>query len=106
MAAIVEKKARAVNPWFVHVNEYRGANPGTKYKDALKAAGASYTKKVAVEKRTNGERKVNPWMVHIDEWKAAHTGWKETMSYKDVLKVCKETYGVKAEASSEVSEPV
>ena len=105
MAAIVEKKARTVNPWFVHVNEYRGANPGTKYKDALKAAGATYTKKVAVERKATGERKVKPWMVHIDEWKAANTSWKETMSYKDVLKMCKETYGVKAGASSEVSEP-
>ena len=105
MTASVETKARAVNPWLVHVNEYREANPGTKYKDALKAAGATYTKTVAVE-REPGERKANPWMDHIAEWKAANPSWKETMSYKDVLKLCKETYSVKADAASEVSEPV
>jgi len=90
---------------FVHVNEYREANPGIKYKDALKAAGATYTKTVAVERKATGERKANPWMDHIAEWKTANPSWKETMSYKDVLKLCKETYSVKADASSEVGGP-
>lgn len=94
MTTSVETKAHAVNPWLVHVNEYRVANPGTKYKDALKAAAATYVKTVVVKKEA-GERKANPWMEHIAEWKAANPKWKDTRSYKDVLKLCKETYGVK-----------
>jgi len=105
MTTFAETKVRAVNPWLVHVNEYRTANPGTKYKDALKAAGATYTKTVVTE-REEGERKVNPWMVHIAEWKSANPAWKETMTYKDVLKLCKETYNGKAEVSSAVGVPV
>jgi hypothetical protein len=95
-----ETKTHAVNAWLVHVNQYRVDNPGTKYKDALKAAAATYTKTVVVKKEPT-ERKANPWMDHIAEWKAANPTWKDTRSYKDVLKLCKETYSVKPAHPSE-----
>lgn len=40
-----QKEAAAKNPWFAHVAAFRAANPGMAYKDALKAASATYTKK-------------------------------------------------------------
>ena len=40
-----QKAAAAANPWMEHVRRFRAANPTVSYKDALKLASATYTKK-------------------------------------------------------------
>lgn len=90
----VATKKRIGNPanrWVVHVQKYKNDH-NVSYKDALKAAGKTYTKSppsIRTTKRADGK---NPWMMHIDQWKKEHPDWKESMVYKDVLKLCKETY--------------
>ena len=81
---------RTPNPWLQHVNVFRQANPDMSYKQVLKSAGATYTRKPKPEK--SGERKPNPWMVHINKWKEANPEWRKDYSYKQVLIKCKETY--------------
>ena len=77
------------NPWIDHVKEYRAKNPEMSWKMCLGAAAATYTPVVKEEK---GEKKPNPWMVHIDAFKKQHANWKETMTYKELLVLCKSTY--------------
>ena len=96
MTTTEEKKVRGENRWLTHVKKYRESNPGTKYKDALKAAAASYTKTVVAEKEP-GEVRVNPWMEHIADWKVANSDWKAKMQYRDVLKLCQKTYKKKTQ---------
>lgn len=82
------------NPWISHVQEYRTKNPESSWKQCLESAAATYTPVVKEEK---GEKKPNPWMVHIDSFKKQHPNWKETMTYKDLLVLCKSTYVKKLE---------
>jgi len=79
-----------IGTWIKHVQAYRQLH-GVSFKVALKAAGESYTKVVKVKKEKK-DHKANPWMVHIESYKSAHPDWRETMSYKEVLKACKLTY--------------
>lgn len=91
--AVTEKK-RSGNPanrWVIHVQKYK-TEFNVSYKDALKAAGETYTKSPSPTRTTKRPDGKNPWMLHIDEWKKEHPDWKDSMVYKDVLKVCKETY--------------
>ena len=80
------------NPWLIHVKAYADAHPDLKYKDALLGARDTYKKQEAKEKVGDGEKKVNPWMEHIDRWKEANPNWKESVTYKEVVRTCKETY--------------
>lgn len=41
-----QKAAASASPWIAHVQRFRAANPGMSYKDALKAASATYQKKM------------------------------------------------------------
>jgi hypothetical protein len=93
------EKIKSTNPWLEHVMQEYKANPGSKFKDALKNAKSTYKKtpkEVKVKKVRIVEEgeivKLNPWMVHIEKWKNEHPDWKSTMSYKQVLQTCKETY--------------
>lgn len=96
-------KERKENPWLVHVKNYRDSHQELSYKEILQQAKESYTKVPKVEKVGDGERKPNPWMIHIDEWKSANPDWKQSMSYKDVLIKCKETYSNKTTDDGAVS---
>lgn len=80
------------NDWIDHVKEYKKSHPEVTYKDALKAAGETYTKKPKKEKKSPAERKPNPWMQHIQKFKDDNPNWKDTHSYKEVLQLCKDTY--------------
>ena len=84
------KAPRKGGKWIDHVKAYR-AEHNVSFKAALKDAGATY-QKIVREKTEKKDHKPNPWMQHINEYKTAHPGWKDTMSYKQVLQTCKETY--------------
>ena len=86
----VKRSPRKVGKWSEHVRQYRELHK-VSFKEALKGAGASYVKLVR-PKKAKADYKENPWMVHIRAWKTANPDWKTTMSYKQVLKTCKETY--------------
>jgi hypothetical protein len=97
------KKVRTENKWLTHVKRYRETHPGVSYKDVLKAAGASYSRRLTPTKKEPGERIANPWMEHISAWKLANPEWKASYIYKDVLKLCKETYTKRVEAVGDES---
>jgi hypothetical protein len=86
----VSKTPRPATAWATHVKEYR-VKFGGSFKDALKAAGATYTK-TPRQRKLKTEHKPNPWMEHIKLYKAANPTWKADMSYKKVLEECKITY--------------
>ena len=86
----VKRVARKSGKWAEHVRQYRELHK-VSFKDALKGAGASYVKLVRTKKEKK-DYKENPWMAHINAWKASNPDWKSSISYKDVLKTCKETY--------------
>jgi|TARA_R110000787_G_scaffold63350_2_gene142673 hypothetical protein len=46
----LEKEKKPKNAWQLHVDEYRKQNPEVSFKDALKLAAATYTKKVVNKK--------------------------------------------------------
>ena len=77
--------------WRDHVMQYKTEH-SVSLKEAMKQAGATYTKKPARVKKEKGERANNPWMDHIAAWRQANPEWKQNHSYKEVLKICKETY--------------
>lgn len=85
-----ENKGRVQNPWLQHVSQFRTDNPGITYKEALRRAASTYSKK---ERETKSEEpKKNPWMEHINSWKSANPDWKNNYTYKQVLQTCKATY--------------
>jgi hypothetical protein len=85
-------KTVAGSPWITHVKAYK-KEFSVSFKDALKLAGATYTRKItSAVKKDKSTYKKNPWMEHIAKWKIAHPDWKTTMSYKDVLIASKDTY--------------
>jgi hypothetical protein len=86
----VDGSVRKSGKWAAHVKQYRDLHK-VSFKDALKAAGATYVK-ITKERKPKGEYKKNPWMVHISDWKAANPDWKQTLTYKQVLQTCKSTY--------------
>lgn len=90
---------REAGRWIKHVQAFRQEHQVT-FKVALRTAGATYTK-VVKEKRDKADHKPNPWMVHIASWKATNPDWKTTMSYKEVLKVCKLTYSPGSKSSTQ-----
>ena len=79
------------NPWLNHVRKYQSENPGKSWKNCLKEAKSTYSP-VVTEKPKDQPKAPNPWMVHIDNFKKQHPDWKEKMTYKDVLVLCKATY--------------
>lgn len=81
---------RKDNPWLAHVKCYRVKHPECAYKDCLRNAKETYTKKP--RPATSNVPKPNPWMQHIKQWKEKNPEWKKTNSYKQVLILCKETY--------------
>ncbi len=89
---VVKVRSSKNNPWIAHVKEWGLKHPGAKYRDALLDARETYTKKIVKVKEPSTTKKSNPWMEHIKQWKDANPMWKESMTYKDVLKKCKETY--------------
>lgn len=89
----VKRIPRKAGKWSEHVRQYRELHK-VSFKEALKGAGESYVKLVR-PKKDRQDYKENPWMLHIREWKTANPDWKTTLSYKEVLKTCKETYTTK-----------
>ena len=77
------------NQWIDHVKEFRVKNPDKSWKECLSLAKETYT---AVPTPVKTEPKENPWMVHIDKFKKQHPNWKEKMTYKELLILCKSTY--------------
>jgi len=76
------------NPWMVHVKRVRGDNPGLSYKEVLKTAKLSYTKK----DREDKVKKEHPWLKHLAQIKADEPDWKQRLSYKELLQYAKTTY--------------
>lgn len=76
------------NQWLVHVRAYRKEHPSLSYKDTLKGAKNTYTKKPKLEKGA----KPHPWMMHLEELKKADPEWKTKMTYKEFLTHAKTTY--------------
>ena len=77
--------------WLNHVKKYREEH-GVSFKVALVKASETYTKQEKRMKKQSGDYKPNPWMKHILKFKEENPDWKETLSYKQVLVRCKETY--------------
>jgi hypothetical protein len=84
------------NPWISHVRAYHKATGGI-WKDALKGAGATYKPVPKKAKVLPEDRKENPWMKHIEEFKKRCPNWKDDLTYKQLLVLCKSTY-VRADA--------
>lgn len=78
--------------WHQHMMEYKTEH-NVSLKEAMKGAAATYTKQAPRVKKDKGDYKPNPWMAHIAEWRKANPDWKTNHSYKEVLSICKETYG-------------
>lgn len=83
--------SREPSKWIVHVRKYKQEHD-TSWKIALKEAGPTYTKLDAKPKKDKSEWKPNPWIMHIAKWRNENPDWRETLSYKQVLQTCKETY--------------
>lgn len=47
------KKERQPNPWLIHVADYRAKHPDSTYKECLKEAAKTYTKKDTSGTATN-----------------------------------------------------
>ena len=93
------KKARRVstttrkeNPWLAFVKAFAVEHPDLKYKDVLTGAKLTYVRVAPQVRGPVGEKKINPWMLHVANWKNDHPDWKAGTTYKEVLKLCKETY--------------
>ena len=86
--------------WRDHVMQYK-TDHSVSLKEAMKQAGATYTKKPARIKKEKGERANNPWMEHIATWRQDNPEWKQNHSYKEVLKICKGTYKKGAQPPAE-----
>ena len=80
--------SRAANPWLSHVKRFRDEHPELKFKEVLKQAKESYTKKPKVVK----PKVEHPWMAHIAKIKQENPDWKSTMTYKQLLQLAKKTY--------------
>ena len=102
----------AVNPtspvktmaWMEHLMNYKTQHPDSSLKECMKQAKLTYAKTTKpYVKKNAGQHKPNPWMQHIAAWKLANPDWKNTMSYKQVLVLCKDTYAVKSEVKSAVN---
>ena len=78
--------------WRNHVMQYK-ADHGVTLKAAMKQAGATYTKKPPPIKKEKGAHARNAWMDHIAAWRQTNPEWKKNHSYKEVLVICKGTYG-------------
>ncbi len=83
---------RTSNQWLIHVRNYMTKHPDIKYKDVLRNASQTYTKQEYVKKNDVTSKKLNRWMDFVSKWKNDNPTWKQYMSYKDVLKTCKEMY--------------
>ena len=93
------KKARRVlttnrkeNPWLAFVKAFALEHPDLKYKDVLTGAKLTYVRVAPHVRGPATEKKPNPWMLHVAKWKNDHPDWKTGTTYKEVLKLCKETY--------------
>ena len=89
--ALGEKKMKSVSPWITHVRKYRKEN-SCSFRDALKAAKDTYTRRPVRVKKDRSEYKPNPWMLHIKKTMADWPNWKESCTYKELLLQCKTTY--------------
>jgi hypothetical protein len=79
--------------WMDHLMAYKKSHPTSSLKDCMKQAKLTYTKKGSgYEKKDKASHLPNPWMVHIAAWRAANPDWKSTMTYKQVLELCKASY--------------
>jgi hypothetical protein len=87
---------RKENPWLAFVKAFAAEHPDLKYRDVLTGAKLTYVR-VAPRVRAPGtEKRPNPWMLHVANWKNEHPDWKTGTTYKEVLKLCKETYSKQA----------
>ena len=73
-----------MSKWIEHVKAY-AAEHGVAYKDALKSAAATYTKKARQPKPV---RTGPTWLEHVREYRKKHP----EMSYKDALHNARPSY--------------
>lgn len=85
------KKKKSASSWIAHVRAYREKS-GCTFREALKAAKDTYTRKPARVKKDRSEYKPNPWLLHIKKTMKDNPKWKELQSYKQLLVACKATY--------------
>jgi hypothetical protein len=86
-----KSKKRNYSEWYTHVKKFKTDNPGMTHSEAVHKAKATYIKTPKV-KRDTSKYKPNPWMVHIKECIKNNPEWRNSYSYKELLKKCKETY--------------
>lgn len=86
-----QKKTRDYHAWYEHVNKFKSEHSGMSHQEAVKAARGSYTK-APKKKRDSSNYKPNAWMQHVANWTKNNPEWRKKYTYKDVLKLCKDTY--------------